>query len=131
MGPAGSKTWKWSGAHGQPAPPPYAGAGGGGGGGNGVVPVPGWLACTWRRAAAGSAPRYETRKPRSFWMRSRLLILWPRLGASVLVRPFLGPAAQRPRRADPDLELQVVAGGPFRAELVRQIHYIICEHWGA
>ena len=30
-----------------------------------------------------------------------------------------------------DLEFQVVAGCPFRAELVREVHYIICEHWGA
>jgi cell division protease FtsH len=127
----GAQNLELVGAHGQPAPPPYAGAGGDGGGNW-------WVPGTDGSHAPGEEPRlevlpiYETRKPRSFWLRSRLLILiaaawgllfWYALSSDPLLTVHDGLI----QTWNSKLWLVVL----FAAELVRQIHYIICEHWGA
>ncbi len=120
------------GAHGQPAPPPFAGVGGNGGaGGNGTVDGdapkgPG------DEPPLEVLPQWETRTPRSFWLRSRLLILiaavwgllfWYALSSDPLLSVHDGLV----QTWNSKLWLAVL----FAAELVRQIHYVICEHWGA
>jgi cell division protease FtsH len=119
------------GAHGQPAPPPFAGAGGGDGGGNGTVPGADFPP-TGDEPPLEVLPRYETRKPRSFWMRSRLLILiaaiwgllfWYALSSDPLLTIHDGLV----QNWNSKWWLAVL----FAAELIRQIHYIISEHWGA
>ena len=118
------------GAHGQPAPPPYGGVGGGDG--NGVVP--GWdgSQVPGDEPPVEVLPRYETRKPRSLWMRTRLLILiaavwgllfWYALSSDPLLTAHDGLV----QTWNSKWWLAVL----FAAELIRQIHYIVCEHWGA
>ena len=120
------------GAHGQPAPPPFAGVGGNGGaGGNGTVDG-GAPQGAGDEPPLEVLPQWETRKPRSVWMRSRLLILiaavwgllfWYALSSDPLLSVHDGLV----QTWNSKLWLAVL----FAAELVRQIHYIICEHWGA
>ncbi len=119
-----------AGGHGQPPPPPYAG--GGEGGGNGFVPGAGPFPAPGDEPVLEVLPRYETRKPRSFWMRSRLLILiaavwgllfWYALSSDPLLTVHDGLV----QTWNSKWWLAVL----FAAELVREIHYIICEHWGA
>jgi cell division protease FtsH len=117
-----------AGGHGQPPPPPYAG--GGDGGGNGFVP--GAVPSPGDEPVLEVLPRYETRRPRSFWMRSRLLILiaavwgllfWYALSSDPLLTVHDGLV----QTWNSKWWLVVL----FAAELVREVHYIICEHWGA
>ncbi len=118
------------GAHGQPAPPPYGGVGGGDG--NGVVP--GWdgSQVPGDEPPVEVLPRYETRRPRSLWMRSRLLILI----AAVWGLLFWYALSSDPLLTAHDGLVQTWSSKwwlvvLFAAELIRQIHYIVCEHWGA
>ena len=120
------------GAHGQPAPPPFAGiSGGGGAGGNGAVDGDGSYS-SGDEPPIEVLPRWETRKPRSFWLRSRLLILiaaiwgllfWYALSSDPLLSVHDGLIQTWNSKS----WLAVL----FAAELIRQIHYVICEHWGA
>ncbi len=116
------------GAHGQPAPPPFPG-GNGGGGGEYAVAVSG---SPGDEPPLEVLPRWETRKPRSLWMRSRLLILiaaiwgllfWYALSSDPLLTVHDGLV----QNWNSKWWLAVL----FAAELVRQIHYLVCEHWGA
>ena len=130
--PVGASQLEMSGAHGQPAPPPFAGVGGGDGGGNGFVPGPDTVPTPGDEPALEVLPRYETRKPRTFWMRSRLLILiaaiwgllfWYALSSDPLLSIHDGLV----QTWNSKWWLAVL----FAAELIRQIHYIISERWGA
>jgi cell division protease FtsH len=126
----GTGALEMAGGHGQPPPPPYAG--GGESGGNGFVPGTGPSPAPGDEPVLEVLPRYETRKPRSLWMRSRLLILiaaiwgllfWYALSSDPLLTVHDGLI----QTWNSKWWLVVL----FAAELVRQIHYIICEHWGA
>ncbi|HXW79668.1 MAG TPA: AAA family ATPase [Acidimicrobiales bacterium] len=120
------------GAHGQPAPPPFAGtSGGGGAGGNGAVDG-GGSHPFGDEPPLEVLPKWDTRKPRSLWMRSRLLILI----AAVWGLLFWYALSSDPLLSVHDGLVQTWnskwwLAALFAAELVRQIHYIVCEHWGA
>jgi cell division protease FtsH len=119
------------GAHGQPAPPPYAGAGGDGAG-NGAFPGADGSQFPGDEPRLEVVPIYETRKPRSAWMRSRLLILiaavWGLLfWYSLSSDPLLSIRDGLIQTWNSKWWLVVL----FAAELIRQTHYIISEHWGA
>jgi cell division protease FtsH len=130
LGPAGAGPLEMVGAHGQPAPPPFPGAGGDGAG-NGFVPGSGSVPTPGDEPPLEVLPRYETRRPRSFWLRSRLLILiaaiwgllfWYALSSDPLLSVHDGLV----QTWNSKWWLAVL----FAAELIRQIHYIISEHWG-
>jgi cell division protease FtsH len=130
-GPAGPGQLEMAGAHGQPAPPPYAGVGGGDGGGNGFVPGA-ETSPTGDEPPLEVLPLYEKRKPRTFWFRSRLLLLiaaiWGLLfWYSLSSDPLLSIHDGLVQTWNSKWWLAVL----FAAELVRQIHYIISERWGA
>jgi cell division protease FtsH len=76
------------------------------------------------------APRWEKRKPRSFWLRSRLLLLvaaiWGVLFWYSLTNPLVSLHDGLVMTWNSKWWLTVL----FALELVRQVHYLISEHWG-
>jgi len=99
---------------GQPPPPPFQG----------------------NRAADGAGEakfersRWEKRKPRSFWMRVRLLVLiaavWGVLFWYSLTDPLVSIRDGLVMTWNSKWWLTVL----FALELVRQVHYLVSEHWG-
>jgi cell division protease FtsH len=126
-------------AQGQPAaPPPSAGGyeggwggtdGSGSGNGNGFDGTGGFYGND--EPPLEIVPRWETRKPRPFWERSRLLILI----AGVWGVLFWYAVSSDPLLTIRDGLIQTWNAkwwltALFAAELVRQVHYAISEHWG-
>ena len=102
---------------GQPPPPPFTGGSSADGGG------PGGLVFE-------KAPRWEKRKPRSPWLRVRLLILvagvWGVLFWYGLTNPLVSIRDGLVMTWNSKWWLTVL----FAIELVRQLHYLLSEHWG-
>ena len=109
-----------SGIGGQPPPPPHSG---GGPTGNGEG-APGDLKIE-------KASRWEKRKPRSLWMRLRLLVViaavWGVLFWYSLTNPLVSIHDGFVMTWNSKWWVTVL----FAVELVRQLHYWLCEHWGA
>jgi cell division protease FtsH len=99
---------------GQPPPPPFRGNGSSDGAGD----------------AKFERSRWEKRKPRSFWMRIRLLVLiaaiWGVLFWYSLTDPLVSVRDGLVMTWNSKWWLTVL----FALELVRQVHYLVSEHWG-
>lgn len=110
---------------GQPPPPPFAGnAGANGSGGDDGTGGPGEVRFV-------KASRWEKRKPRSMWLRSRLLVLiaavWGVLFWYALTNPLVSIHDGLVMTWNSKWWLAVL----FAIELVRQLHYLLSEHWGS
>jgi len=99
---------------GQPPPPPFQGNGSG----------------DAAEEAKFYRSRWEKRKPRSFWLRSRLLVLiaavWGVLFWYSLTDPLVSIRDGLIMTWNSKWWLTVL----FGLELVRQVHYLVSEHWG-
>ncbi len=115
----------------------HGGAAGGGNGGVGSGPSPapgggeGLPATPPVEPAVVVGPRWEKKKRRPFWLRSRLLIFMASLWGVL----FWYALSSDPLLSVHDGLIQTWNGKwwltvLFAAELVRQIHYLISEHWG-
>ena len=102
---------------GQPPPPPYVGGQNADGGGAGDL-------------IFEKASRWEKRKSRSLWLRVRLLVLvaavWGVLFWYTLTNPLVSIRDGLVLTWNSKWWLAVL----FAAELVRQLHYLLSEHWG-
>ena len=127
----GGTAWGGTG-HGGPVWGGGAGAGGdAGGNGTGAAPGGDNLPAGPAEPAVVVSPRWEKKKRRPFWMRSRLLIFMAALWGVL----FWYALSADPLLSVHDGLVQTWNGkwwlaALFALELVRQIHYLISEHWG-
>ncbi len=109
-------------------------AGGSGGGATGPGPARGdggLPATPPPEPAVVVGPRWEKKKRRPFWLRSRLLIFMAALWGVL----FWYALSSDPLLSVHDGLIQTWNGKwwltvLFAAELVRQVHYLVSEHWG-